>query len=97
MRRRHYSPRTERTYIDWMSRFVRFHAGRPPMEMGTAEVVAFLTDLAVHRKVSAATQRQALSALLFLYRTVLGQDLEGVEAHVRSRGSRTAPVVLTVS
>jgi integron integrase len=67
------------------------------MEMGTAEVVAFLTDLAVHRKVSAATQRQALSALLFLYRTVLGQDLEGVEAHVRSRGSRTAPVVLTVS
>lgn len=80
-----------------MSRFVRFHRGRPPVEMGTPEVVAFLTHLAVQRKVSSATQRQALSALLFLYRTVLGRDLEGVEAHVRSRGARTAPVVLTVS
>ena len=96
LRRRHYSPRTEKAYIDWMSRFVRYHRGRPPEEMGVDEVVAFLTHLAVERQVAAATQRQALSALLFLYRVVLGRELAGVEDHVRSRSSRNAPVVLSV-
>ncbi|MGE4608017.1 MAG: integron integrase [Myxococcota bacterium] len=97
LRTRHYSPRTENTYIAWMSRFVRYHGGRQPEEMGASEVVAFLTHLAVERHVSPATQRQALSALLFLYRTVLGRKLEGLEVHVRSRASRPAPVVLSVT
>ena len=97
LRRGHYSPRTEKAYIDWMSRFVRYHRGRPPEQMATAEVIAFLTHLAVERHVGPATQRQALSALLFLYRTVLGRKLDGIEAHVRARPSRAAPVVLTVS
>ncbi|MCP4039391.1 MAG: integron integrase, partial [bacterium] len=95
LRRRHYSRRTEKTYIGWMSRFVVYHGGRSPEEMGAPEIVAFLTHLAVERKVSAATQRLALSALLFLYRTVLGRNLEGLEAHVRARPAKSAPVVLT--
>jgi len=97
LRRRHYSHRTEKSYIDWMSRFVRFHGRRAPEEMGAREVVAFLTHLAVERRVSAATQRQALSALLFLYRVVLERDLDGIEAHVRARAVRSAPVVMTAS
>ncbi len=96
LRRLHYSPRTETTYIAWMSRFVRYHDLRSPEEMGTPEIVAFLTHLAVERNVSASTQRQALSALLFLYRRVLGRDLAALDAHVRSRGSRRVPVVLAV-
>lgn len=80
-----------------MSRFVRYHAGRSPEEMGTTEVVAFLTHLAIERHVAPSTQRQAASALLFLYRTVLGRDLDGLEAQVRARSSRPAPVVLTPS
>jgi integron integrase len=95
LRRRHYSRRTEKTYIDWMSRFVRYHARRAPEEMGAPEVVAFLTHLAVERHVSAGTQRQALSALLFLYRVVLERDLDGIEVHVRARSTRSAPVVMT--
>ena len=79
LRRRHYSRRTERSYIDWMSRFVRYHGGRPPEEMGADEVLAFLTHLAVERHVASATQRQALSALLFLYRTVLDRQLHGLD------------------
>jgi integron integrase len=97
MRRRHYSLRTEKAYIAWMSGYVFYHDRRPPEEMGAEEVVAFLTYLAVKRKVSISTQRQALSALLFLYRTVLGRKLEGIEAHVRARSFTTAPVVLTVA
>jgi integron integrase len=97
LRTRHYSPRTEKTYIDWMSRFVRFHGRRPPEEMGAPEIVAFLTHLAVDRHVSAATQRQALSALLFLYRNVLGRKLDGIEGSVRARSSRSVPVVLSVA
>lgn len=96
LRTRHYSPRTEKTYIGWMSRFVRFHGRRPPEEMGAPEIVAFLTHLAVDRHVSAATQSQALSALLFLYSNVLGRKLEGLEDTVRARSPRSAPVVLSV-
>jgi len=96
LRRLHYSPRTEKSYIDWMSRFVRYHDLRSPEEMGTPEIVRFLTHLAVERHVSASTQRQALSALLFLYRRVLGRDLTDLNAHVRSRTSRQVPVVLSV-
>ncbi len=96
LRRRHYSPRTEKAYIDWMSRFVRYQGGRPPEEMGAPEIVAFLTYLAVQRRLSPATQRQALSALLFLYRTVLGRKLDGLDAQVHVRSAPSAPVVLSV-
>lgn len=95
LRVRHYSLRTERSYLAWMVRFVKHHGGRHPEEMGTPEVVAFLTHLAVDLRVSPATQRQAQSALVFLYRTVMGRGLEGLEAAVRARGERPVPVVMT--
>jgi site-specific recombinase XerD len=71
MRSRHYSRNTERSYCNWVKRFIFFHNVRHPAEMGEAEINAFLTHLAVKEHVSASTQNQALSALLFLYRHVL--------------------------
>ena len=73
LRARHYSRRTEEAYCLWVRRFVRFHGLRHPAEMGEPEINAFLTHLAVAEHVSASTQTQALSALLFLYRHVLGR------------------------
>jgi hypothetical protein len=67
LRYRHYSLRTERAYMDWIRRFILFHQKRHPAEMGTVEIEAFLTHLAIKRHVSASTQNQVLSALLFLY------------------------------
>ena len=96
LRVRHYSLRTERTYIGWMSRFVRFHGGRHPEQMGAREVIAFLTHLATERHVSVSTQKQAQSALVFLYRSVLERDLEGLEQAVPARRARPTPVVMTV-
>ncbi len=77
LRLRHYSPRTEQAYVRWVRRFVEFHSRRHPAELGPAEVTQFLTDLAVRRGVSASTQNQALHALLFLYREVLGRQVDG--------------------
>ncbi|HTO54649.1 MAG TPA: integron integrase [Myxococcota bacterium] len=94
---RHLSRRTERAYAQWVKRFVLFHAKRHPDEMGGAEVAAFLSHLAVVGRVSASTQNQALSALLFLYRHVLQtrrEDLE-LEDLVRARTPLRLPVVLT--
>lgn len=71
IRRKHYSIRTEESYVSWVRRFIHFHDLRHPLEMGPAEVSAFLTHLAVEDEVAASTQNQALSALLFLYREVL--------------------------
>lgn len=71
IRVKHYAIRTERVYCEWVKRFIRFHRYRHPVEMGALELEAFLTDLAVRRKVSVSTQNQALAALLFLYRQVL--------------------------
>src|SRR6266853_1259182 len=68
MRLRHYSLRTEQTYLAWIRQFILFHGKRHPKEMGEVEVSAFLTHLAADRHVAASTQNQALSALLFLYR-----------------------------
>jgi site-specific recombinase XerD len=81
---RHYARRTVKTYEQWLRRFLRFHGMRHPREMGSAEVNAFLTHLAVEEQVSASTQNQALAALLFLYRELLERDLEleGVESLV---------------
>src|SRR5713226_2266112 len=92
---RHYSRRTEKAYVHWIKRFIFFHGKRHPAELGAAEVTAFLTSLAVHSKVAASTQNQALSALLFLYREVLGVELPWLDAVVRAKRPQHLPVVLT--
>ena len=91
---RHYARRTVKTYEQWLRRFLRFHSLRHPREMGSGEVNAFLTHLAVDLKVSASTQNQALAALLFLYRELLERDLD-LEGVVRARTRRRLPVVLS--
>ena len=95
LRSRHYSPHTEKAYCSWVRRFVLFHEGRHPHDMAEREVNAFLTHLAVEECVSASTQTQALSALLFLYRRVLGRQLGDLGEVVRARQPRRLPVVMT--
>ncbi len=95
IRLKQYSLRTEETYVGWYRRFVLWHGKRHPREMGTAEVEAFLTHLAVNRGVAAVSQNQALNALLFLYREVLKIELAGIDAR-RAKHSRRLPLVLTV-
>ncbi|MEX2150001.1 MAG: integron integrase [Steroidobacteraceae bacterium] len=95
MRARHMSFRTEKTYLHWIRRFIRFHGGQRPGDMGGEEVEAFLTALAVQRRVSASTQNQALAALLFLYREVLEQDLPWLANMVHAKRPQRLPVVLT--
>ena len=95
LRARHYSPRTEKAYVGWIIRYVLFHGKRHPATTGAPEITAYLTHLAVARRVSASTQNQALSALLFLYRTVLGRPPEALEGLVRARRPARLPVVLT--
>lgn len=95
IRVKHYSPRTEKTYVGWVKRFVRFHGVRHPAKMGEPEITAFLSELATRRKVSAATQNQALSAILFLYRNVLGRELEWMEGIARAKRRQSVPVVLS--
>ena len=95
IRSRHYSRRTEKAYVHWIRRFIFFHGKRHPAEMGAVQVTAFLTSLAVQGKVAASTQNQALSALLFLYREVLGVDLPWLEDVVRAKRPQYLPVVLT--
>lgn len=92
---RHYSPRTEKAYCHWVKRFVYFHGLRHPAQMAEAEVNAYLSHLAVHDRVSASTKTQALSALVFLYRHVLGRPLGELDDLIRARTSRRLPVVLT--
>lgn len=95
IRTRHYSYRTEEAYIGWIRRFILFHRKRHPAEMGGTEVSAFLTSLAVERRVAASTQNQALAAILFLYKHVLGRDLGWVDDIVRAKRPERLPVVLT--
>src|SRR5262244_2939425 len=95
IRTRHYSRRTEKAYVHWIKRYIFFHGKRHPTEMGAAEVAAFLTSLAVQGKVAASTQNQALSALLFLCRKVLGVDLPWLDDIVRAKRPVHMPVVLT--
>jgi integron integrase len=95
LRSRHYSRRTEQAYCLWVRRFIRFHGVRHPAEMAEPEINAFLTALAVDQHVSASTQTQALSALVFLYRHVLGREVGELTDLVRARTSRRLPVVLT--
>ena len=92
---RHYSKRTEQAYGHWVARFLHFHQGRQPAEMAEPEINAFLTHLAVKEKVSASTQNQALAALLFLYRQVIGRNVGDLGEVIRARKPERLPVVMT--
>lgn len=89
------SRRTEDAYVQWIRRFILFHGKRHPDEMGSEEVVAFLSSLVLEGAVGPSTQSQALAALLFLYREVLGRELQGLDAAVRPRRTRPIPVVMS--
>ncbi len=96
LRTKHYSYRTEQSYVRWIRRYILFHGKRHPREMGAPEITAFLTHLAVQKKVAASTQNQALSALLFLYRDVLHIELPEETIHpVRARRPERLPTVLS--
>jgi integron integrase len=95
IRARHYSRRTEDAYVAWIRRFILFHGKRHPVEMAAPEITRFLTSLAVDGRVASSTQNQALSAVLFLYREVLQQDIPWLDEIVRARRPERLPVVLT--
>jgi integron integrase len=95
IRVKHYSIRTEESYVDWIRRYILFHNKRHPKDMGRIEVEAFLTHLAVKGNVAASTQNQALSALLFLYREVLKIEFDAPLDAVRAKKPARLPVVLT--
>lgn len=95
VRRKHYSYRTEKTYLHWVRRFIFFHGKRHPADMAEPEVAAFLTHLAVDRRVSASTQNQALNAILFLYKQVLEREIGLIQGVTRAKRGARLPVVLT--
>ncbi len=95
IRARHYSRSTEKTYVNWVKRFVYYHNTRHPDTMGAPEVTAFLSSLATQGHVSASTQNQALSAILFLYSAVLEKDLEWMDSIIRAKRPIHVPVVMT--
>jgi site-specific recombinase XerD len=95
LRSRRYSRRTEETYCLWVKRFIYFHKIRHPAEMAEPEINAFLTHLAVKDRVSASTQTQALSALLFLYRHVVGREIGDLGEVTPARKPRHIPMVMT--
>ena len=95
LRSKHYSIRTEESYVDWITRYIRFHQLRHPRDLGLAEIEAFLTDLAVAGHVAASTQNQARSALLFLYREVLDIPLDAPRDVVLAKVPQRLPTVLT--
>lgn len=94
MRVRHYRARTEETYCQWVRRYILFHQKRHPADMGESEINALLTHLAVKDKVSASTQNQALSAILYLYRHVISKDVGDLGEVIRARKPKRLPVVL---
>jgi site-specific recombinase XerD len=96
IRFKHYSLSTENTYLSWIKQFIVYHGKRHPVDLGAAEVEQFLTYLATQRHVSSSTQNQALSAILFLYKDVLGLTLPWLDSFERSKKPRRLPVVLTV-
>jgi integron integrase len=95
IRLKHYSLRTEQAYVDWIKRFIRHFGKRHPRELGASDVEAFLTHLAVAGRVAASTQNQAKSALLFLYREVLGTELPWLDNVEQAKAARRLPVVMT--
>lgn len=94
-RRKNFAASTERTYLQWIKRFIRFNDLQHPIDLGAEEIRDFLTHLATHRRVAASTQNQALNALVFLYKQVLRRDLDEFGAFLRARKPRRLPVVLT--
>lgn len=92
---KHYSIRTEESYVDWIRRYILFHNKRHPQEMGVPEIEAFLTHLATQQNVAASTQNQALAAILFLYRHVLKKELPDPIDALRAKKSKRLPTVLT--
>lgn len=95
LRSRHYSRKTEESYLGWVRKFILFHNKRHPGEMGEKEINTYLTYLALKKKVSASTQNQALSAIFFLFRTVLNREIGNIGEIIRARKSKRLPVVLT--
>jgi site-specific recombinase XerD len=95
IRLKHYSIRTEEAYVSWARHYILFHNRRHPKDMGSQEIEAFLTHLAVDQKVAASTQNQALNALLFLYRHVLRQDLDLPIEAIRAKRPKRLPTVMT--
>ncbi len=95
MRARHLSPRTEQAYLGWILRYIRYHGIRHPAELGEREIIAYLTYLADERRVSRSTQMQALSALLLLYREVLGMSVGDLRRVLRSTNPTRLPAVLS--
>jgi integron integrase len=95
IRVKHYSRRTEQTYVEWIRRYILFHNKRHPKDMGVEEIQAFISHLATERALSASSQNQALSAILFLYRHVLQKEIEFPTDIIRAEKSRTLPTVLT--
>ena len=95
IRTRHYSLRTEQTYVQWIKQYIIFNSKRHPSDLGAAEVSAFLSYLAVSRKVAASTQNQALAAILFLYRHVLKQELPWLQDVERAKRPTRVPLVFT--
>lgn len=95
IRSRHYSRKTEATYIHWIKRFIFFHHVRHPKDMAEPEINAFLTHLAVKEHVSASTQNQALCAIIFLYKYVLNRKIGDIGEVIRAKQSRYIPVVMT--
>lgn len=97
IRLKHYSIRTEEAYVQWIRRFIVFRGKRHPQELGREAVEAFLTHLAVDGKVAASTQNQALNALVFLYREIIGRDIGLLQDVVRAKRPTRVPTVLSVS
>ncbi len=97
MRLKNYAYRTEKTYLHWIRRYIIFHDKRHPQEMGSAEIEAFLTHLAVEKNVAASTQNQALSALLYLYREVLALPIQLDFQAFQARRSKRLPTILSAS
>jgi len=95
LRTKHYSYRTEQTYKDWIKRYILFHGKRHPKDMGEAEIRAFIAHLAAERKVAVSTSNQALSAILFLYRTVLQMDIQLPPDLSKASRPKRLPTVLT--
>jgi integron integrase len=97
IRLKHYSQKTEQAYLNWIKQYILFHDKKHPQDMAATEVEAFLTYLAVERKVAASTQNQALSAILFLYREVLQKPVETGFQYIGAKRPKRLPVVLTKS
>jgi integron integrase len=95
IRCKHYSIRTEQSYVDWIKRYIYFHNKRHPKDMGESHISDFLTYLAVNKKVASSTQNQAMCALVFLYREVLKKDIGDFEGLIRAKKPQKLPVVFT--